>query len=330
MQMIDGQVARKILIDAGMPEDLTDAIAWHLMVPENIVKYALSLWRHGMRPEQIKTIFGNSNASANILNVHRFFRELGPLAAHFGFTKEQIIKDIMQFDDEMEKYSHETIGARGMNQMYQHIGMIKDRIKDMVDMCAAGNGRFYRAGIEFIAWRKEIYESNEKISAVLTRCITSEGINIKRLLRLTTGYPGYGGNNVVSRTDGEKIKPKIRMQNIQYACDVFRFFGENAGIIRNIAQRYTDIEFISAFYELCITWTGWSFVHTPVEPKIPNYRVNPRDGVELVMETITDGVPEYARQMIINIALHEFAKFFPEAKYEYPWEQFVRRDSSAR
>jgi hypothetical protein len=316
MQMIDGRTARKILIDAGIPRDLTDAIAWHLIVPENVVKYAMSLWTHGMRAEQIKTIFGNSNASANILNVHRFFSELGPLAAHFGFTKEQIIKDIMQFDDEMEKYAHETIGARGMNQMYQHIGMIKDRIKDMVDMCAAGNGRFYRAGIEFIAWRKEIYESNEKISAVLTRCITSEGINIKRLLRLTTGYPGYGGNNVVSRTDGENIKPKIRMQNIQYACDVFRFFGENAGIIRNITQRYTDVEFISAFYELCMNWMGGASAPTLVEPKIPGYKTNLRDGVELVMESIVDGLPTYVRQMIINIALHEFAKIVPNAKYD--------------
>lgn len=330
MQMIDGRVARKILIDAGMPEDLTSAIAWRLMVPENVVNYALSLWQNGMRAEQIKTIFGNSNTSANILNVYRFFRELGPLATRFGFTKDQIIKDIIQFDDEMEKYAHETIGVRGMNEIYQHIGMIKDKIKDLVDMCAAGNGKFYRAGIEFIAWRKEIYESNEKISAVLTRCVTSDGINIKRLLRLTTGYQDYGGNNVISRTDGEKIKPKIRMQNIQYACDVFRFFGENAGIIRNIAQRYTDVEFISAFYELCINWTGWSFTPTSVEPKILDYKTNPRDGVELVMETITYGVPEYARQMIINIALHEFAKIVPNAKYEFPWEQFVRRDSSAR
>ena len=59
MQMMDGRVARKILIDAGMPEDLTSAIAWRLMVPENVVNYALSLWRNGMRAEQIKTIFGN-------------------------------------------------------------------------------------------------------------------------------------------------------------------------------------------------------------------------------------------------------------------------------
>jgi len=330
MQMIDGRIARQNLRDAGMPRDLAGAIAWGFVVPENVVSYAKKLWHHGMRGEQIVTIFRNSTATANILNVRRFFRELGPIAPRFGFTPEQIKTDIEQFDDDMEKYAHEIMGTRELAHMYQHPGMIKEKVAELVDMCVAGKNKFYRAGIEFIAWRRTIHESNEKISAVLERCVTVNGVNIKRLLRLTSGHSGYGINNIVSRIDGNKIKPKIRMRNMKYAADVYRFFGENAGFIRNIARKYSDVDFMSALYELCVNWPGWSWTLSPGKIQIPDYKVNLRDGVEFVMLAITADLPPDARQMMINIATHEFEKIVPTAKYEYAWKTFVRRDSSTR
>lgn len=330
MQMIDGRIARKTMRDAGMPDGLADAIACGFLVPKNVVNYSVALWQHGMRGEQIVIIFHNSTATANILNVRRFFRELGPIAVHFGFAQEQIENDIGQFNDEMEKYAHEIMGARELEYMYQHPGMIKEKVAELVGMCAAGKNKFYRAGIEFIAWRRTIHESNEKISAVLGRCITDNGINIKRLLRLTTGHSGYGINNIVSRTDGTKIKPKIRMRNIKYVTDVYRFFGENAGVIRNIARKYSDVDFMSALYDVCIDWPGWSWNVSPEKIQIPDYKVKHRDGVEFVVLALAAVLPPDVRQMMLNIALHEFEKNVSTAKYEYAWEQFVRRDSSKR
>ena len=188
-------------------------------------------------------------------------------------------------------------------------------------ICATSNGKYYRAGVEYIEWAKRGYESNEKITAILNCCIDSDGVNIKRLLRMTTN----GTGNTVSRTDGNQIKPHIRMRYMNYAYDVYHFFYENAGHIRKIARQYTDIEFISAFYNLCVNWSGWSWPIVTETIKIPDYRATLRDGIEIVMWAISYGLPIDARQMIVNIATHKFSEIVPAAEYGYSWEHLTRR-----
>jgi hypothetical protein len=87
---------------------------------------------------------------------------------------------------------------------------------------------------------------------------------------------------------------------------------------------------MSALYELCLNWPGWSWTLSPKEICIPDYKANPCDGVEFVMFAITADLPPYVRQMIINIAAHEFERIVPTAKYEYAWKTFVRRSGSSR
>ena len=321
MQMIGRFDARKILRNVGMPENLSDAIALNYVVPENVINYAVKLWTHGMRGEQIITLLENSTGTTEILDVRKFFRELGPLAMRFGFTPGQIENDIREFDKDMNEYARELIGPRKLHDICQSPFMLFENTDQMVDMCAAGHGKYYRAGVEFIEWAKRGYESNEKITAILNRCIDSDGINIKLLLRMTT----KGTGNTVSRTDGNQIKPHIRMSNINYARDVYYFFYENAGYIRKIARQYTDIDFISAFYNLCVNWPAWSWPIVSDTIRIPDYKATSRDGIEIVMGAITSRLPIDARQMIVNIATHAFTEIVPAAGYEYSWEQLTRR-----
>ena len=319
MQLMKRVDARKILRNAGMPENCADVIALSYVVPENIIDYALKLWDHGMRDEQIVTILRNSTGTMEILDVRKFFREIGPLATRLGFTDAQIEKDISEFDNDMNEYAHELIGPHKLHDICQSPFMVFGNTDQMVDMCAAGHGKYYRAGVDFIEWAKRGYESNEKITAILNRCIDSDGINIKRLLRMTTN----GTGNTISRTDGNQIKPHIRMRNINYARDVYSFFSKNRDEIQQIAKTYRNlnIEFITAFYNLCVNWSGWSWAITPRAISIPDYRATMRALVIIVMDAVTMGLPTDVREMMKNIAEHEFARIVSNAEYEHIWHQ---------
>lgn len=188
MQMIDGRIARKTLCDAGMPSDLADAVAMECDVPKNVIDYSIALWQRGMGGQEIINLIDNSTATANILNVRTFFNKLGVLASQFGFTPEQIALDIATFDYDMEKYARELIGKRKKDDLCQSPGMIDQDITELIDMCTAGHNKYYRAGLEYIEWCKRSNESNKNISYVLKNCIESKGINIKKLLKLTTGF----------------------------------------------------------------------------------------------------------------------------------------------
>lgn len=188
MQIIDGRVARKILIDAKMPECLADIIAMECDVPENVVNYALRLWTHGMDGQRIIDIIDNSTATANILNVPRFFDELGGAAHRFGFAPEQIALDIAAFDYDIKKYATELIGKRQKDNLCQSPGMIGQNITELINMCVAGHNKYYRAGVEYIEWCKRSHESNKNISDTLKNCIGPKGIDIGKLLQLTTGF----------------------------------------------------------------------------------------------------------------------------------------------
>ena len=190
MQMINRQDARESLRSVGMPEVLADTIALNYVVPENTINYAVKLWTHGMRGEQIITILNNSTGTMEILDVRKFFREIGPLATRLGFTHGQIENDIREFDKEMDEYARELIGPRKLHDICQSPCMVFGNTDDLVHMCATSNGKYYRAGVEYIEWAKRGYESNEKITAILNCCIDSDGVNIKRLLRMTTNGTG--------------------------------------------------------------------------------------------------------------------------------------------
>ena len=319
MQMIDRFEARKILRNAGLSENLIDTIALNYIIPKNIVDYAITLWKKGMRDEQILTIIGNSTATMEILNVRKFFREIGPLALRIGFTPVQIENDIREFDNDMEKYAHEFIGIRAVHDIQQSPVMMIKGIDELVNMCAVGHGKYYRAGIEFIEWARRYNKPKEHIQAILNRCIEPGGFNIKRLLRLTTD----AGRNTVSRANGQTIKPHIRMRNMKYAQEVYQFFAENTDKIRQIAEKYSDRDLINALYKLCANWDGWSWPIAPIDIDLPEHRIMLRDAIIIVMHTITADLPYDVRKMMKNIAEHEFARLVPAAEYESVWTKLV-------
>ena len=189
MQLIDGRIARKILTDAGMPENLANMIAMECDVPKNVIDYSIALWQHGMGGQEIINLIDNSTATMNILNVREFFNELGGVASQFGFEPEQIAIDKAAFDYAMKRYAKELIGKREKDAICQSPGMIDQNITELIDMCIAGPNKYYRAGVECIEWHKRSHESNEDISYVLKNCIDHKGIDINKLLQLTTGFP---------------------------------------------------------------------------------------------------------------------------------------------
>lgn len=190
MRMIDGLIARKTLRNVGMPDGLADAVAMGCDVPKNVVDYSVALWQHGMGGHEIINLIDNSTATPNILNVREFFNKLGESASQFGFSPEQIALDIATFDYDMERYARELIGKRKKEDLCQSPGMINQDITELINMCAAGHNKYYRAGVEYIEWCKRSNESNENISYVLKNCIGPQGVNIDKLLQLTTGFPG--------------------------------------------------------------------------------------------------------------------------------------------
>lgn len=189
MQLIDGRIARKILTDAGMPENLANMIAMECDVPKNVIDYSIALWQHGMGGQEIINFIDNSTATMNILNVREFFNELGGAASQFGFEPEQIAIDKAAFDYDMKRYAKELIGKRKKDDLCQSPGMIGQNITELINMCIAGPNKYYRAGVECIEWHKRSHEPNENILYVLKNCIGPEGIDINKLLQLTTGFP---------------------------------------------------------------------------------------------------------------------------------------------
>jgi len=189
MQLIDGRIARKILTDAGMPENLANMIAMECDVPKNVIDYSIALWQHGMGGQEIINLIDNSTATMNILNVREFFNELGGVASQFGFEPEQIAIDKAAFDYDMKRYAKELIGKRKKDDLCQSPGMIGQNITELINMCIAGPNKYYRAGVECIEWHKRSHEPNENILYVLKNCIGPEGIDINKLLQLTTGFP---------------------------------------------------------------------------------------------------------------------------------------------
>ncbi len=199
MQLIDGRIARKILTDAGMPENLANMIAMGCDVPENVIDYSIALWQHGMGGQEIINLIDNSTATMNILNVREFFNELGGVASQFGFEPEQIAIDKAAFDYDMKRYAKELIGKRKKDDLCQSPGMIDQNITELIDMCIAGPNKYYRAGLEYIEWSKRSHEPNENILYVLKNCIGPEGIDINKLLQLTTGFPKINEHKSVTQ-----------------------------------------------------------------------------------------------------------------------------------
>lgn len=334
MRMISSEQATKILKAAGLSDDMVQSvyITYRCVfdMPKNIVDYIVALRTHGMPDEQIMTILHNSTGAMEIFDVRRFFREIAPNFRRFGFTEKRIENDIRAFDDDMQKYGHSLIGIRETLGICQSPCIIFNdfshlmNIIYMMKICIACDDKFYRAGIEFIEWAKRGEEPDDKIVDILQQCVGPDGVDMKRLLRLTTGGPGFAGRSMVSHGKQQTIKPMVRMKNIRYACDVLNFFDQNKRKIRDIAQKYTDVDFILAFYELCMSWNGWSWVPKPQKTRIPSYKTTLRDGIGFVMWLITGNLPEDARHMIVNITICEFAKIVPAAKYESWWAHLER------
>jgi len=326
MRKIDYDVACDILAQAGVPKELWWPIdlSYRDFITENMVRYIVTLWTHSMGTEQIMTVLQNSIGTADIFNVPRFFREITPNAQKLGFSKAQIENDINEFENDMQKYACELIGRREVKTILQNPVFATEDMDDVLNLCTAGNNKYYRAGIEFVEWCKLVYVPNERIREVLNRCVMSNGIDIKRLLRLTTGNPGFGGNSVVSHAGSWTVKPKIRMQNLKYAHEVHRFFADNADKIRKIVQTYnvSDVRFMREFGDLCTGWLGWSWSVAPVV--IDGSKQTLLGAVGTVMYQLTDGLPQDLRAMIKNIAEHEFSNIVPGVQYEHSTDWAIR------
>jgi len=339
MRMISGSQARERLLGAGFSDDMAQSLFFiyrkYFDIPEHIVNYAIKLRLAGMGDEQIMIIMNNSTGAMEFFNVRRFFQELGLLphktgftktqisiAKKLGFTPDQIETDIQTFNADVDEYENSIMDADQLQSICQSLCMMTPNITEILDLCTDEEGRYRRAFVEYVEWARRDGKSDTEIIAMLERCVWTGGF--KRLLQLTTGNPGFAGRNTVSKKDRKTIQPKIRLQNMKYACEVLNFFTENKRKIQYIARKYSDVDFMSKFYDLCVRWPGWSMVPGPKEFFIPDYKTNLRDGVEFVMTSITSELPKNIRYMMTNIAIHEFAKIVHDAEFESVWSHFSR------
>ena len=331
MRMISGSQARERLLKAGFSDDMAQTLVWtyrtYSGVPKHVISYVIKLRRHSMGDEQIMIIMNNSTSTVEFFNVRRFFYELG-LSPHktgftewqkakakkFGFTCNQIEKAIQEFDTDVDEYGLSLMDAAQLHSICQSPYMMTPNITEILKLCTDENGRYRRALVEYVEWARRDGKSDTEIIAILKRCAGTGGV--RRLLRLTTGNPDFTGRNTVSHSNKKIIKPKIRMQHMKYTCEVFNFFAENKRKIQDIARKYSDVDFMSQFYDLCVGWPGWSMVPVSKEFSIPDYKTNLRDGVEFVMTSITRGLPTDVQYMMINIAIHEVAKIVHDAGFE--------------
>ena len=254
MQVIPSPEARKTLESLGFSDDMIQSIflTYNHSFPKNVVDYIVALRTYGMSVEQIKTVIYNSTGAMEIFNVRRFFREIAPArhqddksqanhhpdAAHprvhqpdfscFGFTKEQVENDIRAFDEEMQQYGHELIKVSDVNDICQSPYIAFEdldhriNILYMIGMCTVPGGKFYRAGIEFIEWAKRGKKPDDKIVNILQKCIGPDGVNMKRLLRLTTGGPDFAGRSMVSHGEQKTIKPMPLLNIFDSSCSFSR------------------------------------------------------------------------------------------------------------
>ena len=136
------------------------------------------------------------------------------------------------------------------------------------------------------------------------------------------------GVNVKNITDGKTIKPKINLQYINYAKEVYRFFADNKVKIRHRAQKYenSNADFIRSFYDMCKTWNGWSWNVPVIDIETPENKTPMRDLAAMVIYDITTELPKNARKMMANIANHEMVKCVtsPAEKYEYIFDMLLR------
>lgn len=334
MRMNPPDPGRNKLKSAGFSDDMIQSVfmTYNHGFPENVVDYMVALRAHGMPDEQIMIIINTATGAMGIFDVRRFFREIAPHFRRFGFTKKRIEDDIRAFDEEMQEYGRALIGVRKVDELCQHpnivFGDLNHRINTlyMIGMCTTDDGEFYRAGVEFIEWARRGKTPDDTTRTILQKCVGPDGVNMKRLLRLTEkdGDLLSLGRSMVSHQDSKEIKTIIAMRNAQYARAVFDFFDQNKGEIRKIARNYTDIKFMAELYELCVGWPGWTCAIARKNVDVPGHFVTPREGVEYVMKSITNGLPDDVQDMMINIAVRQFVKIVPATEYE-PWWAHVAR-----
>ncbi|MBO4746092.1 MAG: hypothetical protein J5613_03420 [Alphaproteobacteria bacterium] len=330
MKYIDAATARKRFESAGMPDGMVQTFMFFYngqgAIPANLVEYACAIFAHNPgweTGEPMMTIFENSIGANNIFNVRKFFRELGPLAKKWGFTAEQQQRDISEFDSDMKTYSTALIGRVAVKDKFNNPGFVTSHIQEIMDACAAKNGKYYLAAIEFAVWFKLGGKSDDKTLDLLKRYVKPNGVDIKGLLRATEQ-----GDAIVSRQDGNTIKPKVKLQYVKYATQVYKFFADNADAIRDIAKKYekSNIDFMKAFYNLCVKWNGWSWKIPKITLTQPETRATMREMVMMVMRQITAELPSGAGDAIANVAQHEMAKYAPsvDEQYEYMFDMLIR------
>ncbi len=330
MKYVDAETARKRFEDAGMPSGMVQTLNFmyngRFSVPANVVDYACTIFAHNpgwKTGEAMMTIFENSTGANNIFDVRKFFRELGPFAKKWGFSDEQRQRDIAAFDDDMKKYSTAVIGRMAVKDKLSNPGFVSSRTQEILDACAAKNGKYYLAAIDFAVWFKIGNESDDKTLELLKRYVKPNGVDIKGLLRATEQ-----GDAIVSRQDGMTIKPKIKLQYLKYATEVYKFFDENSDAIRDIAQKHehSNIDFMRAFYNLCAKWKGWSWAIPKISLEQPEIRATMREMVTMIMRQISAKLPSGAGRVIANVAQNEMAKYAPSVaeQYEYMFDMLVR------
>ena len=332
MKYMNTDAARNRLRGAGVPDGMAQSFIFMYDgehgVPINVVDYTCQMFNHNPgwdTGEAIMTILNNATGSHGIFNVRKFYRELGPLTEKFGFDADKIQNDIQEYDNDMCTYASAKIRQRTASDKMNNPGIISCDKQKIMNACKDGKDKYYRAAIDFAVWHKLGMTSDESTLAILNRCVGPDGVHIKRLMRLTTDNEE---TEIVSRADGKTIKPKINLQYINYAKEVYRFFADNKVKIRHRAQKYenSNADFIRSFYDMCKTWNGWSWNVPVIDIETPENKTPMRDLAAMVIYDITTELPKNARKMMANIANHEMAKCVtsPAEKYEYIFDMLLR------
>ncbi|MBO7509530.1 MAG: hypothetical protein J6T57_04625 [Alphaproteobacteria bacterium] len=294
------------------------------VMPLCVAEYVCALYAGGMNGDSIITLIENSRGSNFIFSPRHFFHELGPLVKYFDFSPDRIAHNIAEFDQDMVEYSTELVGRRYVNDKFNNPSIKSDDVEKLISACAAPRGKYWRAAVDFMSWFKLVPTADSDALNILNRCVTATGVNMQRLMQITTGRLG-----TLSRTDGgQTIRPRINLAYIRYANVVHKFFAKNAEQIRAATLQYknSDIDFMNAFYEICVTWPHWPFTVSHIELSTPTIHAKPYEIVRYVMIAITRDLPANVAEVILDISEYDFTRIMPRIEHESAYAKMARYD----
>ncbi len=190
MNLIDWQVARARLHAINAPVKFIDSVHFFYCdiekIDTHIIDYTVQLYNGGLMYEQIMTILTNATGISGIFDVNCFFKELGTHAAKFNFTPARIAADIQEFNADLERYSHELIPMRTVQNKFNNPSIDQNNLDKVADFCSNGRGKFYRAAIDAAVWYMLGFKSANESIEFIRPFMSKNGIDILGLLKKTT------------------------------------------------------------------------------------------------------------------------------------------------